>query len=145
MFSPKGYVSKNSKASPCIFKGELMPGSALIYVGIYVDDIIYFSANEDVERQFEELLSKNGTFDFIGQVSLFLGTEFTWTQHDHGNITFESSQQSFIETLIDSLGIKDVGQSKFTTPYYFGQSIDLIPSVLMSHTARDKLHLQYQS
>jgi hypothetical protein len=102
MFSPKGYVLKNSKTSPCIFKGELMPGSALIYVGIYVDDIIYFSANEDVERQFEELLSKNGTFDFIGQVSLFLGTEFTWT-------------------------------------------IDSIPSVLMSHTARDKLHLQYQS
>ncbi len=43
-------------------------------MGIYVDDIIYFSSSDSVERIFEELLLTLGTVDFMGQVGLFLGT-----------------------------------------------------------------------
>ncbi len=67
-----------STHSPCIFTGILLPGEPPIYIGIYVDDIIYFSCSDAVERKFEELLSTLGSVDFMGQVSLFLGTEFTW-------------------------------------------------------------------
>jgi hypothetical protein len=49
----------------------LVPGEPPIYVGIYVDDIIYFSASDLVEKKFEEKLSSIGTVDFMGQVSLF--------------------------------------------------------------------------
>jgi len=40
---------KNSESSPCLFTGVLIPGEPPIYVGIYVDDIIYFSSNDNVE------------------------------------------------------------------------------------------------
>jgi hypothetical protein len=44
---------KTCANSPCLFFGSLIEGEAPIYVGIYVDDIIYFSPNDQVEREFE--------------------------------------------------------------------------------------------
>jgi hypothetical protein len=74
---------KNSTTSPCLFFGTLLDGKAPIYVGIYVNDIIYFSPSEEVEREFECCLSSIGEVDFMGQVSHFLGIEFTWHRHDN--------------------------------------------------------------
>jgi hypothetical protein len=68
---------RNSETSPCLFTGVLIPGEPPVFVGIYVDDIIYFSCSDAVERKFEAQLSTIGSVDFMGQVSLFLGTEFT--------------------------------------------------------------------
>jgi len=68
---------KQSAHSPCLFTGVLVPGEPPIFVGIYVDDIIYFSASDKTKKRFEEGLSTIGSVDFMGQVSLFLGTEFT--------------------------------------------------------------------
>ncbi len=95
---------QTSSTSPCLFVGTLVEGEPPIYVGIYVDDIIYFSTNDNVEKQFESYLSTIGSVDFMGQVSMFLGTEFTWVHHDDGHVTVTLMQQSFIETLTDSLG-----------------------------------------
>jgi hypothetical protein len=117
---------KCSNISPCLFTGVLMPGQPPIYVGIYVDDIIYFSVSDDVEKQFESKLSTIGSVDFMGQVSLFLGTKFTWVHHEDGHLTVTLTQQSFIETLMDSLGISTSQLSTFTTPYKSGQSIDSV-------------------
>jgi hypothetical protein len=136
---------KQSAHSPCIFTGTLIPGESTIYVGIYVDDIIYFSSSDKVERKFEELLSTLGTVDFMGQVSLFLGTEFSWVHHDDGNISVSLTQQSFIESLLDTLGITHTTISTFTSPYKSGCSIDSIPPVEMSSTEQDALRLKYQS
>jgi len=76
-----------SSTSPCLFMGTLIEGEPPIYVGIYVDDIIYFSASEKVEKRFETLFSTIGQVDFMGQVSLFLGIEFHWTHHEDGHLT----------------------------------------------------------
>ncbi|MFN9979303.1 MAG: hypothetical protein ACK53Y_05295, partial [bacterium] len=65
----------------------MVPGGPPIFVGIYVDDIIYFSASDSVEKVFEEKLSSIGTVDFMGQVTLFLGTEFSWIHHADGHVT----------------------------------------------------------
>lgn len=62
----------------CLFYGTVIPGQPPVYVGIYVDDIIYFSPSDAVEQKFEEGLSTIGSVDYMGQVSLFLGTEFSW-------------------------------------------------------------------
>jgi hypothetical protein len=43
---------KQSSTSPCLFVGTLVEGGPLIYVGIYVDDIIYFSLSDEVEAKF---------------------------------------------------------------------------------------------
>jgi hypothetical protein len=60
---------KSCPSSLCIFTGTLIPGHPPIYVGIYVDDIIYFSPNDEVEKKFEQLMSTIGTVNFMGQVS----------------------------------------------------------------------------
>ncbi len=59
---------KASDHCPCLFTGVLIPGEPPIYIGIYVDDIIYFSASDHVECKFEESLSTIGSVDFMGQV-----------------------------------------------------------------------------
>jgi hypothetical protein len=97
---------KTSPNSPCLFVGDsLIPGLPPIYVGVYVDDIIYFSPNDEVEKQFELLLSSIGSVDFMGQVSHFLGIEFTWKHLPNGHLSVSLTQQSFTDTLLESPGI----------------------------------------
>ncbi len=106
-----------------------------------MDDIIYFSPSDVVERKFEQLLSTLGSVDFMGQVSLFLGAEFTWIHHEDGNISVSLTQQSFIETLLDSLNISSSTTSTFITPYKSGHSIVSIPHMEMSSKEQDELRL----
>jgi hypothetical protein len=136
---------KYSSSSPCLFVGTLIPGEPPVYVGVYIDDIIYFSLSHAVEQKFETLLSKIGEVDFMGQVSHFLGIEFSWKQLENGELHITLTQQSFIENLLDSLDISSESQSTFTTPYVSGVSIDSIPMVSMSASDQDRLRLQYQS
>lgn len=127
---------KSSDFSPCLFVGTLIPGEAPIYVGIYVDDIIYFSPSSTVEKKFEEKLSTIGEVDFMGQVSHFLGIEFSWHHLEDGNISITLTQKMFIENLLDNFGFTGY-TSTFTTPYQSGHSIDSIPSIRMSFLDQD--------
>jgi hypothetical protein len=136
---------KNSENSPCLFFGTLIEGEPPIYVGIYVDDMIYFSASDNVERKFESLLSTIGSVDFMGQVSLFLGIEFTWVHHEDGHLSVSLTQQSFSETLIDSMGLKPASILTFTTPYRSGYPIDSVIHTPMNPHDRDVLCLTSQS
>ncbi len=118
--------------------GNLVGGEPPLYMGIYVVDIIYFSASDVVECKFESLLSSVGTFDFMVQASLFQGIEFTWAQHNGGHILVHLTRQSLTETLIESLGFESIGISMFLTPYQSGLSIDSIlhescPQVIEMH------------
>jgi hypothetical protein len=88
---------RNCDNSPCLFFGMLIEGKAPIYMGIYDDDIIYFSPSDTVEHEFEKQLYSIGEFDFMGQVSHFLGIEFTWHHHSDGHVSVNLTQQSFIE------------------------------------------------
>jgi hypothetical protein len=136
---------QTSPKSPCLFVGTIIAGEAPIYVGIYVDNIIYFSPSNAVERKFEEQLSFLGSIEFMGQVTHFLEIEFTWHHHQEGNISVNLTQQLFVEMLLENLGYKSTTQSSFTTPYCSGISIDSIPTVSLSSVDQDKLRLQYQS
>jgi hypothetical protein len=136
---------KTSNISPGLFVGHLFDGEPPIYIGIYVNDIIYFSASDKVERKFEESLSLIGDVDFMGQVSHFLGIEFTWKHHSDSHLSVCLTQQSFTETLIDLLCLQSSSVSSFTTPYRSGLVIDSIPHQEMDSESHDKLCLQYQS
>jgi hypothetical protein len=81
----------------------------------------------------------------MGQVTQFLGIEFTWHCDSEGNVSVNLTQQSFVEMLLENLGFASENQSAFTTPYQSGISIDTIPTQSMSSADRDKLRLQYQS
>jgi len=136
---------ENTPNSPCLLKGILIPGDQPIYVGIYVDDIIYFSPSSYVEKRFESLLSTIGNVDFMGQVSHFLGIEFTWKHLPGGHLCVSLAQQSFIDTLLDNMGIDIDSNSSFSTPYRSGYPIDSVPFIEMTSSDRDSLRLKYQS
>jgi hypothetical protein len=135
---------QNSPISPCLFVGSIIPGEPPLYVGVYVDDLIYFSSSDIVEQKFEELLGNLVSVDFMGQISHFLGIEFSWTHHPGGHITVNLTQQSFAETLIDSLGFGSLSLSTYISPYRSGLPIDSIPHEDMPTIERDSLRLQYQ-
>ena len=44
---------QNTPHSPCIFHGTLIPGEDPIYIGLYVDDMIYFSNSNATLQAFE--------------------------------------------------------------------------------------------
>jgi Reverse transcriptase (RNA-dependent DNA polymerase). len=60
--------------APCIFTGTLIPHKAPLYVGMYVDDFIYFSTDPTVEQAFEHMLptKTNLQVDFNGPIHHFL-------------------------------------------------------------------------
>jgi hypothetical protein len=86
-----------------------------------------------------------GDVDFMGQVSHFLGIEFMWQKFPDDNLCVSLTQQSFVESLLNSLNISFEGILTYTSPYKSGVHIDSIPSVDMPSNERDKLRLQYQS
>jgi hypothetical protein len=135
---------KTSSTSPCLFMGSLIDDEPPIYVGIYVDDIIYFSASDAVEWKVESLLSTIGSVDFIGKVSLFLGIEFNWIHNPDGHLSVHLTQQSFAENLVESLGFDSLGFSSYTTPYRLSAPIDSAIHEQMSPSDRDALRLSYQ-
>ena len=57
----------------CVLKCTPIPGEPPIYVGIYVDDFIYYSKSDKVEQWFESNLKSHVKVDFIDHVSWFLG------------------------------------------------------------------------
>lgn len=124
---------KQSTISPCLFVGSLLEGQPPIYIGIYVDDIIYyFSASDQVEKAYEQHLSTIGNVDFMGQVTHFLGIEFSWCHHNDGHLSVSLTQQSFAENLVDSVNYSTASTSSFVTPYCSGLSIDSIPESTLS-------------
>jgi hypothetical protein len=80
-----------------------------------------------------------GNVDFMGQVSHFLGIEFTWEHHDDGHLTVSLTQQLFAEILIEALGFASASISTFLTPYQSGLSIDSVLHENMSSTDQDVL------
>ena len=74
------------KNDPCIYHGVLIPGQPPLYLGIYVDDIVYFSASDEVERYFEIALKAKINVDFMGDAEFFLGLKFDWLISPNGDV-----------------------------------------------------------
>ena len=49
-----------------VYIGIIIPGSAPLYLGMYVDDFIYFSTDPEVENKFEVVLSLLLNVEFTG-------------------------------------------------------------------------------
>eukprot|EP00957_Ditylum_brightwellii_P158081 12033034-Ditylum_brightwellii.AAC.1 len=68
--------------APCIFTGTLFEDELLIYIGLYVNNFIYFSPSPKVEQEFEQRLKneKKMLVDFLGTPTHFLGMRFETLQ-----------------------------------------------------------------
>ncbi len=49
-----------------------------LYLGLYVDNFVYFSEDPVIENLFERLLTERVKVDFMGLMEWFLGIHFSW-------------------------------------------------------------------
>ncbi len=115
--------------APCIFHGTLIEGEPPVYVGIYVDDFIYFSSSEKVEKEFEKRFGATIPMEFNGDITYFLGINFKCQRHPDNHVSIFLSQQAFIENLATSAGLNGPGVNSVNTPYRSGLPVDKIPIV----------------
>ena len=131
---------KQCPNAPCIFYGTLIPGQPPIYIGTYVDDLIFFSASDKVELQFQQLLDAHFTVDWQGQVTHYLGIRFQWTDLPENNLQVHMSQEAYIDQLLQTHNLIDDAINTKQTPYCSGYPVDAIPTT--SSTTKENLHLQ---
>ena len=124
--------------APCIFHGETIPGRPLLYLGLYVDDFVYFSQDLSVEKTFEENFAKLTTVDFMGKATFFLGIKFTWL-HDNSKVSVHLSQRAFFKALLNQFSFPPESTSFKVTPYRSGHPVDAIPDTDISPLQRSKL------
>jgi dUTPase len=119
---------KQHPTSPCIFYGSIISGEPPLYLGLYVDDFIYFSESSRVESLFEKKFGAAITTDFNGQIGYFLGINFTCTKHDDGAVTIHLGQEAFIENLCQLANLDNPHVAPVHTPYRSGCTVDNIPT-----------------
>ena len=126
--------------APCIFTGTLIDGEPPLYLGLFVDDFIYFSANSEVERKFEQLFGAEYTVDFSPEVKHFLGIKFTNVRHEDGHLDIYMNQPKDIADLIKKAGLDQPQTLVTSTPYRSGYPVDSVPHVDMPQQDSDKLN-----
>jgi hypothetical protein len=119
---------KKHPTSHCLFIGHLIPNHPPIYLGLYVDDIYYFSESREVESKFETDISKEIDIEFNGQVGYFLGINFECKRHNNNAVSILMNQESFIDNLVEMAELT-TSTDHPPTPYRSGYPIDKIPTV----------------
>ena len=59
----------------CVYKRTPIEGQPPIYVGLYVDNLVYYSPSVAVEEWFENNRKLHLKVDFMGNASWFLGQQ----------------------------------------------------------------------
>ena len=134
---------KSHPSSPCLFSGVIVPNQPPIYLGLYVDDFIYFSESPEVERIFKERFSKLISIDWNGEIDYFLGICFECKQHKDNNVTIKMHQTAFVDHLLKLANLDGDAVNPATTPYRHGFPIDSIPKMKPSPN-QAKLTKYYQ-
>ena len=122
-----------SRHDPCLFTGTTIDPSASttnrkrIYVGLYVDDFVFFSESSTEEARFEKLLSERIAVDFMGEADFFLGQTFNWTRKANGDVDVLIHQQAFTEHLGTRFGLDNATRTPNMTPYRSGIPITSLP------------------
>ena len=128
---------------PCVLVTRPFPDQEPLYVGVYVDDFLYFSGSPEVEKWFEESLGKLLTVDFMGAVTYFLGCRYQWFRTANEGVGVHISQPGFIEQLLEKFHMQDSVPVK--TPYRSGLPIDRLPSGGDVSDATPELLSRYRS
>ncbi len=115
--------------SPCLFYGQLIDGQPPIYLGLYVDDFIYFSQSREVEEKFEKAFGDQIDTDFNGDIDYFLGIKFTHQRDADNHVTINLSQEAFIEHLCQAADLDGDAVNTVSTPYRSGYPVDSIPTM----------------
>jgi hypothetical protein len=118
---------KQHPTSPCLFHGSLIKGQPPLYLGLYVDDFIYFSESPQVEQLFEKEFNQLIDIDWNGKIGYFLGINFVCHRHTNNNVSILMNQEAFIDNLVQ-LAQLDGPVNEPKTPYRSGYPVDTIPT-----------------
>jgi hypothetical protein len=110
--------------NPCIFTGK-PDGVNMMFLGLHVDDLCYFSTSDECEKVFKAKLQELTTVEFMGTATHFLGIKFNWTHHDDQHVSVHLNQQAFAEQMIAAHGLTDANPTH--TPYRSGHPVDSVP------------------
>ena len=135
---------RRCKHSPCLFYGEVIPGLPPLYLGLYVDDFVYFSESDKVEKEFENKLQAYTTVNFMGTVTHFLGIRFQW-RNNNGEVKVHMSQEAFSDQLIEQAGLSHDSATTNPTPYRAGYPVDSIKSPPEDLPYKEKLQQELRS
>eukprot|EP00557_Chaetoceros_sp_GSL56_P012122 CAMPEP_0176484562 /NCGR_PEP_ID=MMETSP0200_2-20121128/4523_1 /TAXON_ID=947934 /ORGANISM="Chaetoceros sp., Strain GSL56" /LENGTH=448 /DNA_ID=CAMNT_0017881049 /DNA_START=464 /DNA_END=1808 /DNA_ORIENTATION=- len=125
--------------APCIFSGTLITGKPPLYVGIYVDDFIYFSSDPSVELAFEQLLPTKTTLqiDFNNQIHTNGPSKWSCQQH--------LSQEADIHQLLYDHNLHTPSTITKPTPYRSGHPVDSIPTIALLPERRIELETKLRT
>jgi hypothetical protein len=133
-----------SPHDPCVFYGKLAEHLPPIYIGLYVDDLKYFSESDETKKLFEKQLGSKCIVDFMGEVSWFLGCKYKWEYLPDGRLTVSITQTAKTEDIIDDHGMTDC--NPVGSPYQSGHTIDnSIPDDGTAVAEKPKLVKKFQS
>jgi hypothetical protein len=125
---------KPHPSSPCLFSGVLIKGQPPLYLGLYVDDFIYFSESDEVELKFEKDFGALLDTDFNNKIGYFLGVKFTTKRTNDGNVHILMTQEPFIENLCQIAELDSPAVNEPKTPYCSGHPVDNVPKATDLHT-----------
>ena len=132
--------------SPCLYSGTFIPGQPPIYLGLYVDDFVFFSQSPKVETYFQDQFATHVTkVTFTDEIDFFLGIKFDCTRHDDNTVTIHLSQQAFIENLLYTYDMHHDHINAVKSPYRSGYPIDSIPNEAYDDETQSKYTKQLQS
>ena len=130
---------QQSKHSPCIFVGQLIKNQPPLYLGLYVDDFIFFSQSNAVEKKFMETFSNKITCTFNDKIDYFLGIKFQCSKTKDKDVTIQLNQAAYIENLLSQLNLQHVDVTSPKTPYRNGFPVDTIPKQSYDPETKEKL------
>lgn len=133
--------------APCILTGNIIPHKAPLYVGMYVDDFLYFSTDPTVEQAFEQMITTktNLQVDFNGPLHHFLGIKFSHIKHDDGNLTIHLSQEADIQQLLQDNNMHTSSTITKPTPYRSGHPVDSVPTADIPPPQRMEIEMKLRA
>jgi len=123
----------------CIFIGRLIPHQAPLYLGLYVEDFVFFSQSQTVAQKFMNDISKQIKCTFTNKIDYFLGIKFECSKDKKKNITIQMNQDAYIKILLIQLNLHHSGINTPLTPYRSGYLIDTIPKKEYTSKTRERL------
>jgi hypothetical protein len=103
--------------------------SALLSLGLHVNNFVYFYKDPAVETLFCCLLAKRCKVDFMGIIEWFLSVHFSW-RITPSSVDVHLNQSGFAMNLVKSFACQACNETPTATPYQSGILIDsIMPSV----------------
>ena len=124
----------HSLKDSCLYTGLIVdpsnpssstPLSAMLSLGMYVDDLVYILEDLAVKALFCRLLAERCKDNFMGIVEWFLGVHFSW-RITPTLFAVHLNQSGFATNLVESFARHSRNETLTATPYCSGIHINLI-------------------